>query len=119
MLTSLASGRGSCPVLYVYELQLTSAFRGKGLGKHAMVLLELLAARNAMKFIMVTVFHANEGAMRFYLEKLKYAVDEISPSRCAVDDESSYEILSKCLDKEMLKGKTAGKDDIGLRLRNY
>ena len=43
----------------------------------------------------------------------------ISPSRCAVDDESSYEILSKCLDRELLKGKVKDKDDIGLRLRNY
>ena len=38
----------------------------------------------------------------------RYMVDETSPSRSAVDDDSSYEILSKCLDKELLKARTAG-----------
>jgi len=30
-----------------------------------------------------------------------------------------YEILSKCLDRELLKSAKKGEDDIGLRLRNY
>ena len=38
---------------------------------------------------MVTVFNENAGAMKFYLEKLKYSVDETSPSRCHVDDDST------------------------------
>mmetsp|Transcript_47010 Transcript_47010/g.152378 ORF Transcript_47010/g.152378 Transcript_47010/m.152378 type:complete len:250 (-) Transcript_47010:366-1115(-) len=109
---------GECTVLYVYELQLTAEYRGKGLGKFVMQLLELLANKHKMQFIMLTVFKNNDGAMRFYLDRLKYSVDETSPSRCAVDDESSYEILSKCLDKELLKGAVQGADDLGPRLRN-
>ncbi|EOD11723.1 hypothetical protein EMIHUDRAFT_257329 [Emiliania huxleyi CCMP1516] len=76
-------------------------YRGKGLGKFVMQLLELLAKKHKMQFMM-----------------LPYSVDETSPSRCAVDDESSYEILSKCLDKELLKGAVQGADDLGPRLRN-
>lgn len=109
---------GECTVLYVYELQLTAEYRGKGLGKFVMQLLELLANKHKMQFIMLTVFKNNDGAMRFYLDRLKYSVDETSPSRCAVDDKSSYEILSKCLDKELLKGAVQGADDLGPRLRN-
>ena len=69
--------------------QLVEAVRGKGLGKLIMQGLELAAAKTSMKFIMVTVFNANAGAMKFYLEKLKYSVDETSPSRCHVDDDST------------------------------
>ena len=44
---------------------------------------------------MLTVFKANEDAVRFY-ERLQYEIDETSPSRCGVST-SSYEIMSKPL----------------------
>ena len=55
--------------------------------------LEELARARRMSCVMLTVFKANTGAVRFY-EKHGYAVDESSPSRCGVPD-SSYEIMSK------------------------
>ena len=109
---------GDCTVLYVYELQLAPAARGNGLGKFVMQLLELMATKHKMQFMMLTVFKINDGAMRFYLDKLKYSVDETSPSRCAVDDESSYEILSKCLDKSLIENAKQDADDLGPRLRS-
>ena len=39
-------------------------------------------------------------------------------SRCAVDDESSYEILSKCLDKSLIENAKQDADDLGPRLRS-
>ena len=105
-------------MLYVYELQLAPAARGNGLGKFVMQLLELMATKHKMQFMMLTVFKINDGAMRFYLDKLKYSVDETSPSRCAVDDESSYEILSKCLDKSLIENAKQDADDLGPRLRS-
>ena len=86
---------GECTVLTVYELIIAEAARGKGLGKHSMSLLELVAMRHGMMFVMATVIKACDGAMRFFLGKMKYQVDEGSPSRCEIEDESSYEILSK------------------------
>ena len=100
------------------ELQLAPAARGNGLGKFVMQLLELMATKHKMQFMMLTVFKINDGAMRFYLDKLKYSVDETSPSRCAVDDESSYEILSKCLDKSLIENAKQDADDLGPRLRS-
>lgn len=44
----------------------------------------------------MTVFHNNQAAMKFYREKMKYEIDESSPSNYA-DDDQDYEILSKSL----------------------
>lgn len=90
------------PVIYVYELQLESCVQGKGLGKFLMQLIELIARKNRMGAVMLTVQKANVSAMNFYTSKLRYAVSTISPSR--VDPlsgaEKSYEILCKTFDSE-------------------
>jgi hypothetical protein len=44
--------------------------------------------------MMLTVLKNNPEAMSFYRSKLKYAVDEISPSACG-DSSAAHEILSK------------------------
>eukprot|EP01118_Nematostelium_gracile_P000005 TRINITY_DN10002_c0_g1_i1.p1 TRINITY_DN10002_c0_g1~~TRINITY_DN10002_c0_g1_i1.p1 ORF type:complete len:225 (-),score=69.13 TRINITY_DN10002_c0_g1_i1:15-689(-) len=82
-------------VLYCYELQVSSSVRGKGLGKFLMQILELVARKYFMRWIMLTVIKENEGAMRFYKEKMKYVVDEFDPSE--EDRDVCYEILSKSL----------------------
>lgn len=84
-------------VLYVYELQLTSATRRKGMGKFLMQLLELLARKSAMKGVMLTVQKINRSALRFY-QSLNYKIDETSPSLHDPLDDSSYEIMSKMWD---------------------
>ena len=38
--------------------------------------------------------------MKFYLDQLKYSIDEISPSQCDDEYEYDYEILSKPLFKK-------------------
>ncbi|KAG9139879.1 hypothetical protein Leryth_015257 [Lithospermum erythrorhizon] len=90
------------PVLYVYELQLEPHVQGKGLGKFLMQLLELIAQKNKMGAVVLTVQKANRSAMNFYTGKLRYTVSAISPSR--VDQllglQSSYEILCKAFDPE-------------------
>ena len=90
-------------VLYVYELQLVEGARRKGLGKRFMQLLELVALRETMKWVMLTVFTGNEAGMAFYTDKMKYVIDEISPSRNDVAREYTYEIMSKCMDPELRK----------------
>ena len=42
---------------------------------------------------MLTVFRENTSALTFYTSKMKYSVDESSPSACGEDE--PYEILSK------------------------
>ena len=116
------------PVLYCYELQITKQYqrmkcckkstaaeaaasdaddadnsRSKsdmiGLGTYVMLVLEQIAVGGALNRIQLTCFKANEGAMNFYLNKLNYVIDEISPSKWVhLDPNNSkvdYEILSK------------------------
>eukprot|EP00899_Mesostigma_viride_P026071 jgi/Mesvir1/6649/Mv10251-RA.1 len=67
-------------VLYVYELQLAAAARRKGLGRHLMVLMELVARKNLMKGVMLTCQKSNQASLQFY-SGLKYQIDDISPSK--------------------------------------
>ncbi|EPS70171.1 hypothetical protein M569_04588, partial [Genlisea aurea] len=69
------------PVVYVYELQLEQRVQGKGLGQFLMQLIELIAQKNGMGAVMLTVQRTNLLAMRFYIDKLQYQVSSISPSR--------------------------------------
>ncbi|XP_071698875.1 uncharacterized protein [Rutidosis leptorrhynchoides] len=93
------------PVLYLYELQLESAYQGKGLGKFLMELVELIACKNCMGAVVLTVQKQNTSAVNFYLNKLRYNISAISPSKVyqqmgVIGEEKSYEILCKTFDHE-------------------
>jgi ribosomal protein S18 acetylase RimI-like enzyme len=86
-------------VLYVYEIQVSGRAQRSGLGKRLMNVMELVAHRNGMQKVMLTVFKNNGGAMKFYRDKLTYGIDESSPSN--FDGEvADYEILSKVVGKK-------------------
>uniref|UniRef100_A0A804I9J0 N-alpha-acetyltransferase 40 n=1 Tax=Musa acuminata subsp. malaccensis TaxID=214687 RepID=A0A804I9J0_MUSAM len=74
----------------------------KGLGKFLMQLIELIARKNHMGAVMLTVQKANVLAMNFYTTKLRYVISNISPSRVdpLIGAEKSYEILCKTFDSE-------------------
>ncbi|KVI07829.1 N-alpha-acetyltransferase 40 isoform X1 [Cynara cardunculus var. scolymus] len=93
------------PVLYVYELQLEPTYQGKGIGKFLMQLVELIACKNCMGAVVLTVQKRNSSAINFYLNKLRYNVSTISPSKVyqligVIGEEKSYEILCKTFDHE-------------------
>ncbi|CAN1200896.1 Probable glycerol-3-phosphate acyltransferase 3 [Linum perenne] len=90
------------PVVYVYEIQLESRVQGKGLGKFLMQLVELIARKNCMSAIVLTVQKANVAAMDFYTNKMRYGISSISPSLFdpMMEAEKSYEILCKAFDQE-------------------
>lgn len=85
-----------CPVMYVYELQVEDSVQRMGLGKFLMQLLELIARRQKLEGIMLTVLHANTAAAELY-RKLGYVVDESSPSVACPWEDCAYEILRKPL----------------------
>lgn len=89
--------------LYVYEIQVISSVHRCGLGRHLMTVMELLGLKTGMKRIMLTVLKCNVAATEFYTRKMKYAVDESSPST-EVDDDAPYEILSKSLERKPAGG---------------
>ncbi|XP_010537510.1 PREDICTED: N-alpha-acetyltransferase 40 isoform X2 [Tarenaya hassleriana] len=86
------------PVLYVYEIQLESRVQGKGLGEFLMQLVELIACKNRMGAVVLTVQKSNSLAMTFYMSKLRYKISSISPSKNGACE--SYEILCKTFDPE-------------------
>ncbi|KAK3414993.1 hypothetical protein EUGRSUZ_H00567 [Eucalyptus grandis] len=90
------------PVLYVYEIQLEPRVQGKGLGKFLMQLIELIARKNHMGAVVLTVQKTNLSAMKFYTSKLRYIISSISPSRVnpLLGSEASYEILCKAFEAE-------------------
>lgn len=88
------------PVIYVYELQLEPSVQGKGLGKFLMQLIELIARKNHMGAVVLTVQKTNVLAMNFYMSKLRYMISSISPSRVDPLLEKNYEILCKAFDQE-------------------
>lgn len=89
-------------VLYCYEIQLVPEVRRKGLGKFLMQILEMLAFQTRMKKVMLTVFKHNSEANAFFMNQLKYQIDETSPS--VFDpmnpEDYDYEILSKPIKKK-------------------
>ena len=98
-------------VLYIFELQVAINGRRCGLGRHMMQICELMARKNSMKFVMLTVFKNNLNAMSFYRNKMKYDIDDISPSECG-DDDADYEILSKCVDPALKKLKQTARRNV-------
>lgn len=101
-------------VLYCYEIQLISSVRRKGLGKFLMQILELLAHKAQMKKVMCTVFNNNYASKTFFMEKLRYEVDETSPEETMAEalydeDGYTYQILSKKIGP---KSKSVEKSDI-------
>jgi len=91
------------PALYVYEIQVEQVVQGKGLGKFLMQFLELIARKNAMKAVLLTVQKRNVRALAFYTGKLRYTIAAISPSRwqnTLVGANKTYEILCKTFDAD-------------------
>lgn len=102
-------------VLYCYEIQLCEEVRRKGLGKFLMQILELMAFKAQMKKVMVTVLRHNAAAHEFFLNKLKYEVDETSPEDtledalfCPDGSAACYQILSKSIAERRSQNGSAG-----------
>ncbi|KAF9107167.1 N-alpha-acetyltransferase 40 [Mortierella sp. AM989] len=87
-------------VAYCYEIQVTRDYQRRGIGEYLISLLEIIGKSTIMEKVMLTVFKANKNAIKFYLERLHYEYDEISPCVCLTRGRASrfdYEILSKPL----------------------
>ncbi|KAJ5675583.1 hypothetical protein N7462_008480 [Penicillium macrosclerotiorum] len=87
-------------VIYCYEIHLSPAARGRGLGALLMSRMEGIGRLVGVEKAMLTVFKANMTARQFY-EKGGYEVDEYSPQprrlRNGTIKEFDYLILSKHL----------------------
>lgn len=85
-------------VLYCYEVHIHPSLQGQGIGRHLMSLFEETGRRIGLEKGMLTVFRANEAAIKFY-ETLGYGIDEFSPGsrrlRNGTVKEPDYLILSK------------------------
>lgn len=79
-LSFLPCFEASLPVLYIYEIHLSSTLRSTGLGTHIITNLTKPVARNlgVLDKIMLTCFKRNDAAWRFYT-KLGFATDGSSP----------------------------------------
>ena len=52
--------------IYSYELQIEEGFRGAGLGRFMLQILELIAFTNKMSKVVLTAFKHNDDALNFY-----------------------------------------------------
>lgn len=88
-------------VIYCYEVHLSPAAQGLGLGRQLMLTCEDIGRRVGLEKVMLTVFKSNTKAIRFY-ERCGFGVDEYSPQprrlRNGTVKEPDYLILSKMLD---------------------
>lgn len=88
-----------CVVLYVYEIQVSGAFRRRGLGRRLMEIIEDICKAVDFPKVMLTVFSKNTAALQFYQsQQLGYRIDESSPSK--YNQVEDYEILSKVIVKK-------------------
>ncbi|EKX73246.1 conserved hypothetical protein [Theileria equi strain WA] len=78
------------PVCYIYELQIKDEYRGQGLGRFLVQLLEIIAKYTLCKKLMCTVLKANHRALKFYRERCHFSNDESDPN-------SSYHVLKGIL----------------------
>ncbi|KAJ5206951.1 hypothetical protein N7491_002418 [Penicillium cf. griseofulvum] len=87
-------------VVYCYEIHLSPAARGRGVGRLLMGQMERIGRAVGLEKAMLTVFKSNGIARRFY-ERLGYEVDEYSPRprklRNGTIKDVDYLILSKRL----------------------
>jgi N-alpha-acetyltransferase 40 len=85
----------SCAVLYVYEIQVSAGCSGQGLGTVLMNAISGAGQAVGLNKVVLTALKSNPRALRFYKDRLGFAIDETDPSTCgeAVD----YEILSKAI----------------------
>ena len=81
-------------VLYLYEIQISAKFRSQGIGTKVMGLVEKIAVDAELPFVMLTVFRQSK-AIKFYVENLKYSIDETDPSN--YNEYVDYQILSRSL----------------------
>lgn len=75
-------------VLYLYEIQLKPEVRRRGLGRHLMELMEVIAFHYNMKKVVLTVLKNEEKVVHFYRSQ-NYEIESYSPKN------SFYYILSK------------------------
>eukprot|EP00923_Selenidium_pygospionis_P055272 GHVN01096370.1.p1 GENE.GHVN01096370.1~~GHVN01096370.1.p1 ORF type:complete len:300 (-),score=54.94 GHVN01096370.1:187-1086(-) len=66
-------------IMYLYEIQLVSGLRRKGLGRFMMMGLELVARKLEMKKIVCTVLKENPEGSHFFKGKLGFQMDPSSP----------------------------------------
>ncbi|KAG0240340.1 hypothetical protein BGW41_007053 [Actinomortierella wolfii] len=91
----------SAEVVYCYEIQVKEEYQGLGIGAYLLGALEHICRETKLEKVMMTVFKANKRAIKFYIDKLGYKYDEISPCVYLTRGRASrfdYEILSKVVE---------------------
>ncbi|KAE8355614.1 acyl-CoA N-acyltransferase [Aspergillus coremiiformis] len=87
-------------VVYCYEIHLSPAAQGQGLGTQLMIRLENIGRRIGLEKVMLTVFKSNDKAVGFY-HRLGFTKDDYSPQprmlRNGMVKEPDYMILSRSL----------------------
>jgi hypothetical protein len=70
---------GGEPALYIMDIQLVDAVKKKGLGKHLVRTLEMIARQQRMMHVMLPVTVADDGAKAFFLNGMNgFIQDDLS-----------------------------------------
>jgi hypothetical protein len=91
---------GGEPALYIMDIQLVDAVKRKGLGKHLVRTLEMIARQQRMMHVMLPVTVADDNAKAFFLNGLNgFVLDDLSQvvSRYGSNDARLREFAYLCM----------------------
>ncbi|KAF8898671.1 acyl-CoA N-acyltransferase [Infundibulicybe gibba] len=83
-------------VIYCYDIQVSSAAQGAGLGTHILEHLIGIGFKWNMQQLMLTVFKDNKQAIKLY-NSLGFIIHPSSPGNFPEGEDTDYEIMSKTL----------------------
>mmetsp|Transcript_30358 Transcript_30358/g.51342 ORF Transcript_30358/g.51342 Transcript_30358/m.51342 type:complete len:325 (-) Transcript_30358:276-1250(-) len=89
------------PSLYVYDLHVAEDYQRKGLSKHLLVILELIARREKMKLLSLPIMLGHDEAQKWITEGVNkgFAVDDTLHELGFDADMEGFEVYSKVFSK--------------------
>ena len=83
--------------IFLWDIHLTSSFQRKGLGKHILTMLELIAAQNGIRFVSVPIQNADEESLAWIKAAGRGYAEDLSLQQLFGFDsqEEGFQVFSK------------------------
>ena len=82
--------------IYLWDIHLEENFRRKGLGRHLLLVLELIAAREGIKYVSVPLQNTDEASQAWLMQSKGYVPDSyLKDSLCFDAEDEGFNVYSK------------------------